>query len=380
MILFEEFGDLLAQIPVTLIMMICGSFLLLIAAFSWFAFIKPSRQKSENRRRETEAPPVSTLSPAPAYDPADMPDLDMLVARDESESPPTPTIQPAQAEQPLQPEQPTPSINEEPAFLHDQPITKGYKYHVPLNDGDAIETEELVSVLRDPRDGRLVVFLDGMGYRTLVDTPDAKKKFVGIMRELSDVVTKPDPRQAEQAEQAQPIAPETDTTKPVESGVAVDMPAPVDSTAGDPASVDTTEPPQESVITAPDNPEPEPPLRKTTPPPPINTEGMMPGDIPSFKLDDTAPQASGKDFLGRTKYEFEPVEELDIPGRIEAYLQHKLRHTPEYAGRDIHVRSAPGGLVRIQVDDKFFDAVGDVDEPDIRQFLSETIQEWQDRN
>ena len=361
MILFEEFGDLLAQIPVTLIMMICGSFLLLIAAFSWFAFIKPNRQKSENRRRDAEAPPVSTLSPAPAYDPADMPDLDMLVAKDEPE-------------QLLQPEQPAPTINEEPAFLHDQPITKGYKYHVPLNDGDTIETEELVSVLRDPRDGRLVVFLDGMGYRTLVDTPDAKKKFVGIMRELSDVVTKPDPRQAEQA---QPIVPETDTASQAESDVAD---VAVEPTADDSESVDTTKPPQEPVITAPDKPEPEPPLRKTAPPPPINTKGMMPGDIPSFKLDDTAPQNAGKDFLGRTKYEFEPVEELDIPGRIEAYLQHKVRHTPEYAGRDIHVRSAPGGLVRIQVDDKFFDAVGDVDDPDIRQFLSETIQEWQDRN
>jgi hypothetical protein len=35
--------------------------------------------------------------------------------------------------------------------------------------------------------------------------------------------------------------------------------------------------------------------------------------------------------------------------------------------------------VRIQVDDKFYDAVGDVADAEVRAFLSATIQEWQDR-
>jgi hypothetical protein len=73
------------------------------------------------------------------------------------------------------------------------------------------------------------------------------------------------------------------------------------------------------------------------------------------------------------------IPELDIAGAIETYLQHKLAQTPEYAGRKIHVHSAPGGGVRIQVDESFYDAVGDVTDAGVREFLSATIQEWQDR-
>ena len=72
------------------------------------------------------------------------------------------------------------------------------------------------------------------------------------------------------------------------------------------------------------------------------------------------------------------LEMLDLATAIETYLQHKLKHTPEYAEREIHVRSAPGGGVLIQVDAQFYEAVSDVEDDPIRQFLMATIQEWQE--
>ena len=369
MLLFDDFGEFFNQIPLGLIVMVCGSGLLLFCAFAWFVYFKPQRNK---RRAQTSAalendylddevaPPMQTQSvsasqevqpaamPAPTFDPMDMPDLDLLVddLQDEQPQPPNPRDPVMEPEFLAHPMQDVPATSR-PA--QSQPITKGQKYRVKLNSGDTIFTEEIVSIMRDPRDGRLVVYHEGTGYRTLVDTPDVKKEFVAIMRELSEVVTQPDENPPEAA---------------LDIGVI-------------PEVEDVVEPVDETLIP---EPTPAPPKRTTPPPPPMGPGGAMPGDMPSFKLDDTKVEPTSKGLFGRAKFDFAAVEELDLGARIEAYLQHKLNYTPEYTGRNIHVRTAPGGGVRIQVDDNFYDAVGDVADPEIRAFLAETIQEWQDRH
>jgi len=115
--------------------------------------------------------------------------------------------------------------------------------------------------------------------------------------------------------------------------------------------------------------------KKSTPAP--VSAGKLPGDLPSFKLDDNPMQKLKR---GQKPSEVAPVPEINIAGAIEAYLQHKLSITPEYAGRNIHIYPAPGGGVSIQVDGQFFEAVSDVSDPDVREFLSDTITEWQDRH
>ena len=80
------------------------------------------------------------------------------------------------------------------------------------------------------------------------------------------------------------------------------------------------------------------------------------------------------------KSDLPPVPEINIAGAIETYLQHKKSLTPEYANRSIHIYPAPGGGVSIEVDGKYFEAVSDVTDADVREFLSETISEWQDRH
>ena len=194
---------------------------------------------------------------------------------------------------------------------------------VKLHTGLEIEAEELITVLRDPRDGRLVVQIDDVAYRTLVDTPEAKKKFVQVMKKLSEVVTKPD-----------------------DDPPGIEKPVPI-----------TPQP-----ILAEKQP--------VSPPLPPLPDGNMPGDLPKFRLEEN---------ISIPKGEKADIPELNLASAIEAYLQHKLQYTPQYANRQIHVRSAPGGGVLVQVDANFYEAVSDVAETDVREFLQTTIQEWQKR-
>ena len=117
-----------------------------------------------------------------------------------------------------------------------------------------------------------------------------------------------------------------------------------------------------------------PPLPTNAPPTPPAAGAAIPGALPKFRLPDEPITAKR-----RGKTPSEPIPEINVAGAIEEYLQYKLRQTPEYAGRALHVRPAPDGGVRIQVDARFYEAVGDVDDPVIREFLTRTIQEWQDQ-
>ncbi|MFP4321782.1 MAG: hypothetical protein ACLFTK_04945 [Anaerolineales bacterium] len=73
----------------------------------------------------------------------------------------------------------------------------------------------------------------------------------------------------------------------------------------------------------------------------------------------------------------EPAEDDSIARQIDAFLQTRLAASDDYAGRDIHVRPSPEGGVAIHVDGAVYEAVGDVEEEGVRQFLQETIQAWE---
>lgn len=328
MILFDEFGEFFSQIPVGLIINVCVSGALLFAAFAYFVYFKPLYQRRKRRSEEQEdiapasQPVQSAARRSGRVQTGQLPDLDLLLGDDVIHE------GPASA----------------PPAMPDQ---------VRLNTGDIIPADPVLSVMRDPRDGRLVIVIDAVGYRSLVNEPGVKDSFVTVMRELSDVVTQPD-------------AP----------GDSASAPSAATPLAEKPGSAPAIQEPVQAAEPAP----PPRPARPTVPPPPITPDGKMPGDLPSYKLDDTASEPQKTGLFGRARYEPKPVPELNIAMAIEAYLQHKLRHTEGYAGREIHVHSAPGGGVRIEVDGEFFDAVSDVTDADVRSFLQETIQEWQDRN
>jgi len=75
----------------------------------------------------------------------------------------------------------------------------------------------------------------------------------------------------------------------------------------------------------------------------------------------------------------EAVQPRSMADEIEELLQHRMTLTPDYALRSIHIRPAPDGGVRIEVDGQWYDGIGDVPDDAVRAFLQNVIQEWESR-
>jgi hypothetical protein len=205
---------------------------------------------------------------------------------------------------------------------------------VTLVSGQTVRAREELAILRDPSDGRLLVQLPGAAFKSFASAPASKEAFSRLMTELAKSLSQPD-----------------------------DAPAP--------APVSTPTPPPVA---------PPPPLTVAAPPPPMaaSNDGPLPGDLPKYR-DMQSAEYKGRGLFGQPKFAFQPIPDLDIPSSIEAYLQYRLAQTPGYGGRPWHVRAAPGGGVRIEVNGQFFEAVSDITDPDARAFIQNAIQEWQER-
>lgn len=257
----------------------------------------------------------------------DMPDLGMLV-----ETPPAPVIA-------------TPSMPvAQPIAAPARPTRKGTAV-IAVNDGDASEAVEVMSILRDVMDGRLLVQMGDKTFQNINNDAEFKERFNKLMRELAQVAQRP----------GTPAAPPSEPTAVEPAAQEAEAPTPLASLVNEP---------------------PPPSTPKYTPPPPPMADGRMPGDLPSYRLEDNPLQERKRG----QKMEVKPVQEVNIAGAIEAYLQYKIQRTPEYAGRSLHIYPSPDGGVSIEVDGKFYDAVGDVADADARAFIAGAIQEWQERH
>lgn len=208
---------------------------------------------------------------------------------------------------------------------------------VRLVTGQTVRAREELVLLRDPNDGRLIVQMPGATYKSFASAPSAKAGFTQLMNELAKSLTQPDSGGAS-----------------VQAPPAAAAPAP-------------TPPPVVPDI---------PPV--VPPPAPASRGAPLPGDLPKYS-EMRGSELKGRGFLGRPKFEFEDIPDLNIAGSIEAYLQHRLIQTPGYAGRSWHVHPDLKGGVRIEVDGQFFESVSDITDPAARAFIQTAIQEWQDR-
>ncbi len=68
-----------------------------------------------------------------------------------------------------------------------------------------------------------------------------------------------------------------------------------------------------------------------------------------------------------------------IADQIEELLQFRLMQSHLYQHRSIHVRSNPDGSLRIEVDGRSYPEVDEVIDPDVRDFIRNTIREWEAR-
>jgi hypothetical protein len=332
----SDFAQFMQQPFVGPVIGLLGFFtVLLVLVIVLLVFLRRRRA----RQRPANAPAVSSAYGLTSES-HDMPDLDTLV----NHLPVQENTAPASA---------TPLSMAAPA----RAARKG-TFAVTINDGSTAEAVEVMTVLRDVVEGKLIVQMGDRVYQNINSDAEFKDRFTRLMRELAQVAKPLPATQPENAAAQKPSVP-----------VPPEVPA-------EPTLIpDTVEPPENPLSDAVQEAAPPAPTAYI-PPPPIAPNGAMPGDLPKFNLDDQGPIKPTR----AQRREAKPVPEINIAAAIEAYLQHKLRFTPAFDGHSIHIYPSPDGGVSIEVDGQFFDSVGDVTDPDVRSFLQTTIQEWQDRH
>ncbi|MBI1276530.1 MAG: hypothetical protein GC179_00235 [Anaerolineaceae bacterium] len=331
----SDFSEFLGQpFITTMLSILCVVFLLLVGTIAALVYV---RRRKAQQKLAASAPPGFVTAASYMSSGHDMPDLDLLVH--------TPAQQPRQS--PAAAVAPAPAAASAPAPIRS--ARKGTFTVVP-KDGSSTEAVEVLTILRDVVDGKLLVQMGESTYYNVNNNAEFKERFNKLMREVGQMVTKPAaPTQTTVDHEPEAPAVETETASPL------------------PAASDLTEANEPSFLA---------PKKPAVSPNTYAPSGTLPGDLPSFKLEDNPMQKLKRG----QKANLPPVPEINIAGAIEAYLQHKLAQTPEYANRSIHIYPAPGGGVSIEVDGKYFEAVSDVNDVEIREFLSDTITEWQERH
>ncbi len=329
---FSEFLGLpfmRAMIP-----MMCFISLLLIATI--VAIVIMRRRKAQKTMANMVTSPGFVTAADYGSGGHEMPDLNLLLHTSTPASAPEPVIAPKAA-------------SPAPAMSAPAPLRSARKgtFTITPKDGNVTEAVEVLTILRDVMDGTLLIQMGENTYLNVNSNPEFKERFSKLMREVGQMITKtssPAPAAAN---------PESETfVSPSEPDVI-------------PSADETMQGNEPSFLI---------PKVAAAPPPPVASGVKLPGDLPSFRLADNPMKKI------KRGEELPPVPEINIAGAIEAYLQHKISVTPQYAGRNIHIYPAPGGGVSIEVDGKYFEAVSDVTDVPVREFLSDTIAEWQERH
>ncbi len=72
-----------------------------------------------------------------------------------------------------------------------------------------------------------------------------------------------------------------------------------------------------------------------------------------------------------------PAPPNSILDQIDKVLQRNLLREPSLAQRKVHVGAAVDGSLLIEVDWNFYKSANDVPEPDVRELIKRSIQEWE---
>lgn len=314
-------GDFLQQIPAPLIGISCLSALVLVSVIAYIMWTR-----SKKRQLALAGVPLSAVSAASA----------MSLSQSVDRPPAADLADLSDVDLPDLDVLTAPASSARPTGT----------YRIKMSEGDSLEVVEVLAVLRDVGEGGLLVQIGDKVYRNPPATADAefKRRFNSTMKELA-------------------------TGKRVTETTAA---------APDAPPMMSSPPPSPAPAAAPDAPPMPPPITtRTGEVPAVNAPKTvpLPGDLPKFKMPDQpeVPPRRGR------KLVHQPIPEINIAAAIESYLQHKLSLSPEWAGRNIHVRSAAHGGVEIDVDGKVYESVSDIEDASVRAFIASTIEEWQSR-
>ncbi len=206
-------------------------------------------------------------------------------------------------------------IAEEPMPVHTEPSLEDF----PLSDSESsaapADAVELLRVWRDVSDGRLIVEIAGRQFTSLSElrSADLERRFLSVLRDLNAI-----------AQSAAKVPPKT---------------------AAQPSQ--PQEPPRKDASEIP---------------------SMSPGAM--FRQ-------MGRVAMGHGPEPVEEKPELSIAEQIEELLQARIAGIAAYRSRSIHVKPSMHGGVRIEVDGKFYEGIGDVTETDVRDLLQSVVREWE---
>jgi hypothetical protein len=289
-----------------------------ITVYRWIKKVVSPRAASQS-----DAPPGAR--PAPRREPMPAPDLDMLTG-----DLPQPDLAamtgydgPREAPTPVSPSpEPEPPVEEAVPDSPPPPEPVYAEDAVPDQppQGEPPDSVELLRVWRDLTDGALVVEIGGKRFRSLNElrSADLERRFRNVVHDL-DALSTP-PRRA---------------------------PAPSSPRDETPPAATRPQPPQEDAQPA----------------------SMGPGAML---------RQMRRVAMGQTPEPVEQKPERSIADQIEDLLQARLAEMPSYSGREVHVRPSLSGGVRIEVDGKVYEGVGDVDDGDVRDLLADVVREWEE--
>lgn len=191
----------------------------------------------------------------------------------------------------------------------------------PTIDGEMVE---VLRVLRDLADGRLVIEIGGKRYWSLAEIidPQVKRRFTGNAQALAQFAQM--------------------STAPLSQATISSTPADV----------------EQSPLSA---------QPATYPPPP---QPLAPPFQPASTTEAAVLPEDSEEEPGGPKTMADEIEEL---------IQLRLRMTPTLMYRSIHIRQGAGGGIRVEVDGSYFDSVADVTESEVTAFLQSVIREWEAR-
>jgi len=263
------------------------------------------------------APPFSPPTAAPASPPP-APDLSLLMGDLPPAQPPLGEMFPEPVPDEASYASATPSRQEHAIPMIDSvPIEESMSVPSVDEPQDAVE---LLRVWRDLADGGLIMEIGGRRFRSVRElrSADLERRFQSVVRDLVALA------------QVQPTREESKPPATTAPGRATIQPAP-----------ETEAPPS-----------------------------LSPGSM--FRQMTRAAMGQAP-----TPREEKPL--LSIADQIEDLLQARLVDLPEFRQRVIHVRPSMQGGVRIEVDGEFYDGVGDVQDPAVRDLLMDVVREWESK-
>jgi len=210
---------------------------------------------------------------------------------------------------------------------------------------------EVLRLLRDRATGTLIVEAEGQSYRKLSEIEDGR---VGrqVLQAAADLVRFTgvlQPRQRPAARQPASAAPST------------------------PASQ------MASAL------EKEPPVPRTPAPPSVEREFLQSlAQQGQLGEEEPKPSLSPIEFFRRgfaarraARLQSGMSPPRSFVDEIEEILQRFVRTYPSFIGKEVHVGTAPGGGIRIQVENEFYDGPNDIPDPEIRGIIKAAIKEWE---